>query len=207
MKARAHTALAGAAGALPRASRERPSCARAPAAFAHAASPPSRPRFFPPPLRRCCSLKTIGGEIGAASALAPKVGPLGLSPKKVGEDIQKATLKWKGLKITVKLTVVNRVATVEIVPTASSSVIKALNEPERDRKKGPKNVKHTGSITLKQVYEIAREMRVKSLAKEFSGTVKEILGTAHSVGCKVEGKHPKDIMADIDSGALKCPEK
>ena len=180
--------------------------ARAPAASAYAASPLSYPRF-PPPLPPPRSLKTIGGEIGAASALAPKVGPLGLSPKKVGEDIQKATLKWKGLKITVKLTVVNRVATVEIVPTASSSVIKALNEPERDRKKGPKNVKHTGSITLKQVYEIAREMRVKSLAKEFSGTVKEILGTAHSVGCKVEGKHPKDIMADIDSGALKCPEK
>jgi ribosomal protein L11 len=50
------------------------------------------------------------------------------SPKKVGEDIQKATLQWKGLKITVKLTVVNRVATVEVVPAASSLVIKALNE-------------------------------------------------------------------------------
>jgi hypothetical protein len=30
------------------------------------------------------------------------------SPKKVGEDIQKATLDWKGLKITVKLTIQNR---------------------------------------------------------------------------------------------------
>ena len=125
----------------------------------------------------------------------------------MGEDIQKATLSWKGLKITVKLTVVNRVATVEVVPTASSLVIKALNEPERDRKKGPKNVKHTGSITLKQVYEIAREMRVKSLAKEFSGTVKEILGTAHSVGCTVDGKSPKDICAAIDAEEIDVPEK
>lgn len=30
------------------------------------------------------------------------------SPKKVGEDIQKATMDWKGLKITVKLTIQNR---------------------------------------------------------------------------------------------------
>jgi large subunit ribosomal protein L12e len=135
------------------------------------------------------------------------VGPLGLSPKKVGEDIQKATLKWKGLKITVKLTVINRVATVEIVPTASANVIKALNEPERDRKKGPKNVKHSGSITLKQVFEIAREMRFKSLAKDFAGTVKEILGTAQSVGCKVDGKAPHDVIEGIDSGDVSVPDK
>lgn len=31
------------------------------------------------------------------------------SPKKVGEDIQKATMDWKGIKVTVKLSVVNRV--------------------------------------------------------------------------------------------------
>merc|ERR1719389_591588 len=29
--------------------------------------------------------------MGATSSLAPKVGPLGLSPKKIGEDIAKAT--------------------------------------------------------------------------------------------------------------------
>lgn len=37
---------------------------------------------------RTVILKTVGGEIGAAASLAPKVGPLGLSPKKVGEDIK-----------------------------------------------------------------------------------------------------------------------
>jgi large subunit ribosomal protein L12e len=129
------------------------------------------------------------------------------SPKKVGEDIQKATLKWKGLKITVKLTVVNRVATVEVVNTASSLVIKQLNEPERDRKKGPKNVKHNGNLTLKQVYDVARDMRAKSLARNFSGTVKEILGTCYSVGCTVDGKHPTDIQAAIDAGEIPVPEK
>ena len=53
-------------------------------------------------------LRCTGGEIAAASALAPKIGPLGLSPKKVGEDIQKATMDWKGMGVTVKLTVQNR---------------------------------------------------------------------------------------------------
>lgn len=44
-------------------------------------------------------LRAVGGEVGATSSLAPKVGPLGLSPKKVGEDICKATTAWKGLKV------------------------------------------------------------------------------------------------------------
>jgi ribosomal protein L11 len=51
----------------------------------------------------------LGGEVGAASSLAPKIGPLGLSPKKIGEDIAKETARdWKGLRVTVKLTVQNR---------------------------------------------------------------------------------------------------
>jgi len=57
------------------------------------------------------------------------------SPKKIGEDIAKATQDWKGLKITVQLTIQNRQATVSVVPSASSLVIKALKEPPRDRKK------------------------------------------------------------------------
>ena len=34
-------------------------------------------------------LRAVGGEVGATSSLAPKVGPLGLSPKKIGDDIAK----------------------------------------------------------------------------------------------------------------------
>ena len=81
-------------------------------------------------------LRATGGEVGAASSLAPKIGPLGLSPKKVGEDIAKETKKdWNGLRVTVKLTVQNRQAKVSVVPSASALVIKALKEPPRDRKK------------------------------------------------------------------------
>eukprot|EP00960_Hanusia_phi_P046558 757906-Hanusia_phi.AAC.1 len=38
------------------------------------------------------------------------------------------------------------------------------------------------------------------MAKDLKGTVKEILGTAFSVGCTVAGKSPKQIQEDIDSG-------
>jgi large subunit ribosomal protein L12e len=45
-------------------------------------------------------------------------------------------------------------------------------------------------------------MRPKSLARELKGTVKEILGTAFSVGCQVDGRSPKDVSDDIESGEI-----
>lgn len=93
------------------------------------------PKFDPNAITEVL-VRATGGEVGAASSLAPKIGPLGLSPKKIGEDIAKATAKdWKGLRVTCKLIVQNRQAKVEVVPSAAALVIKALKEPPRDRKK------------------------------------------------------------------------
>jgi len=152
-------------------------------------------------------VRVTGGEVGAASSLAPKIGPLGLSPKKIGEDIAKDTAKdWKGLRVTVKLTVQNRQAKVSVVPSAGALVIKALKEPPRDRKK-TKNVKHTGNITMDDVISIARIMAPRSCARDLSGVIKEILGTAQSVGCTVDRKFPRDLCKQIDSGEVDVPRK
>ena len=150
-------------------------------------------------------LRAVGGEIGAASALAPKIGPLGLSPKKVGEDIQKATMDWKGQNVTVKLTIVNRQATAEVVPSASALLIKCLKEAPRDRKK-VKNIKHDGNITLDELFDVAKKMRARSMARHLSGTVKEMLGTARSLGCTINGETPEDILEQINDGEIEIPE-
>ena len=80
-------------------------------------------------------LRCTNGEVCAMSALAPKIGPLGLSTKKVGEDITKATSEWKGLGITVKLTRQSRQAQIEVGSSASALIVKALKEQPQDRKK------------------------------------------------------------------------
>ena len=162
------------------------------------------PPKFDPTAVTVIYLKAVGGEVGSTSAIAPKVGPLGLPAKKIAEDLAKVTQSWKGLRVTCKLTIQNRQATIEVVPSASALVMRALKEPPRDRKK-EKNVKHNGNITIEDCYEAARVMRNRSLAREFKGTVKEILGTACSIGCTVDGKDPRQVQKELEAGEINCP--
>jgi large subunit ribosomal protein L12e len=143
----------------------------------------------------------VGGEITNAASLAPKCGPLGLPPKKVGEDIQKATGDWKGIKIQVEVMVQNRVCTVKVLPSASALIIKALKEVPRDRKK-VKNIKHSGNIPIDTIAQIAKTMAHRTYAKSFQAGVKEILGTCYSIGCTVDKKSAKEVSDAITSGEI-----
>ena len=220
--------------------RRRPCPAlRAAPSLQAAAMPPK----FDPNEVKVVYVRVTGGEVGAVSSLAPKVGPLGLSPKKVGDDIAKATKEWAGLRVTAKLNVQNRQARrasrlrcgawggrplcactapsaaqparcalrdarasrpraqakVEVVPSAAALIIKALKEPARDRKK-VKNIQHSGSVSFQDIINTAKIMRPRSLSKEFKGTILEMLGTAQSVGCKVDGEDPHDLIEQIKDG-------
>ena len=114
------------------------------------------PKFDPNEIKvthpRCTS-----EEFGTTSAPVPKTGPLGLSPKKVCDNIARATGDWKGLRITVKLMIQNRQAWIEMVPSASALIIKALKEPLRNIKK-QKNIKHSGNITFDEIVGIAQQV-------------------------------------------------
>merc|ERR1711898_53343 len=155
----------------------------------------------PEPDVKTLFVRVPGGEVPPVPALAPKVGPLKLSPKSVGEDLAKATKDWKGMRVPCKLLVVNRKGSVEVIPSATTLLIKALKEPPRDKKK-EKEIQHDGDITYADLLSIAKEMAPRSMAKELSGTVKEVLGTARAIGCTIDGRLPEDWCEAIDESGL-----
>merc|ERR1712137_171620 len=101
----------------------------------------------------------------------------------------------KGIRVTVKLTIQNRQAKVDVEP----------KEPKRDRKK-VKHIKHSGNLTKAQFLGVVRQMRPKSLAKEFKGTCKEVLGTANAVGCTIDGSNAISLQEAIDNDEWELPE-
>ena len=95
----------------------------------------------------------------------------------------------------------NRVCHVTVLPTAAPLILQALKEPPRDRKK-VKNPVHNGKIKLDDVIGIAQKLRPKSYAADFKGTVKEVLGTAVSIGCTIDGEDPRAVQSKIDDGEI-----
>ena len=59
---------------------------------------------------------------------------------------------------------------------------------------------------MDDVVDIAKKLRPKSMAIEFAGTVKEVLGTCVSLGCTVDGKSAKEVTALIDDGEIDVHE-
>lgn len=55
-------------------------------------------------------------------------------------------------------------------------------------------MKHTGNLTFDEIIKIARAMRERSMAKELTGTVKEVLGMLPSLSY-----HCLIISLDLDS--------
>merc|ERR1719264_1268678 len=72
------------------------------------------------------------------------------------------------------------------------------------------NVTHTGNLTFTQIRKVAEGMRERSGAVAFKGTIKEILGTCTSLGCKVEGystttfSHAFGYLADLCESKISC---
>jgi large subunit ribosomal protein L12e len=149
-------------------------------------------------------VRVWGGESGVTAKLAPRLGPLGVNSGQVGQNVAKTTEEFKGFRVTVEIKIVDRQATISVVPSTSTLIIRALNEPHRDRKK-TKNVKHTGSLTLDTIIDIARTMRAKSMARTLAGTVKEVLGTAQAMGALCEGQNSKLVQRKIASGEIPIP--
>lgn len=161
------------------------------------------PKFDPNEIK-IVYIRCTSREVCDTSVLVQKISPLDLSPKKFGDDTAKATGDLKGLRITVTLVTQNTQAQNEVVPSASALIIKALKELPGYRKK-QKHIKHSGKVTFDEIVNIAWLMWLRSLAREPSETIKEILGTAQSVGCNVGGRQPYEIIDDINSGAVQCP--
>jgi ribosomal protein L11 len=58
----------------------------------------------------------------------------------------------------------------KMVPSASALLTQVLREPPRSRK----TLKHNGNITFTRLSTVPDKIQQQSLAREFSGTIKEI---------------------------------
>lgn len=147
-------------------------------------------------------VRVVGGEQPGVTFSA-RVGPLKIPGKVVGEEIKKLTAKdFRLQKDHVLLKVKDRKATTEIVATTAQVIIRELKETREVKKKGAEKLPqlHNGSLSLNTLFKIVNEIRPRSRSKSMKGTLKEVLGTARSLGCFIEGKTPKEVTQAVNGG-------
>lgn len=141
-----------------------------------------------------------GGKATAAPPLGPALGPMKVNIGQVVADINKKTADFKGMKVPVKVIVDTETKAYEIIigtPPASQ-----LIKSELGIKKGSAtpDKEYVADMSIAQIKKVARMKFDALLANDLSAAVREIAGTCYSLGIKVDGKVPREFIADVKAG-------
>jgi large subunit ribosomal protein L11 len=147
-----------------------------------------------------------GGKASPGPPLGPAIGPLGLNVKQVVDKINELTKDFDGLSVPVKIIVhEDKSFDVEVGVPPTSALIKM--ELKLEKGSNQTGREFVGDLSMDQVIKIAKMKKGEMLAYSLKAAVKEVLGTAVSMGVSVEGKHPKEVQKLIDKGAIEIPEE
>ncbi len=146
------------------------------------------------------SALVTGGEANAGPPLGPTLGPLGVNVLSIVNAINEKTKDYAGMKVPVKVEVDTETKefTVEVgvPPTAGL----ALKEAGAQKGSGKAGSEFAGEMDMDKIIKVAKLKIDGSYAYDVRGAVKQVLGSCTSMGMKVEGKTPKEVLKEIDEG-------
>jgi len=141
-----------------------------------------------------------GGKATAAPPLGPALGPLKVNIGQVVADINKKTADFKGMKVPVDVVVDTESKEYEIIigtPPASQLIKSELNIKKGS---GTPDKDYVADMTIDQIKKVARMKFDALLANDLSAAVREMAGTCYSLGIKIDGKVPREFIADVKAG-------
>ncbi len=141
-----------------------------------------------------------GGKATAGPPIGPALGPLGINVKAVVDEINVKTSSFNGMQVPVRIEVdakKNFTISVGIPPT--TALIK--KEANIEKGSGEPNTINVGDLPLEAAVRIAQMKLDGMLSYDIRNAVKEVVGTCVSMGVTVDGKAPKQVLADIDAGS------
>ncbi|MEL9940110.1 MAG: 50S ribosomal protein L11 [Ignisphaera sp.] len=141
-----------------------------------------------------------GGKASNAPPLGPALADAGLNVNEVVEKINSMTEAYKGYTVTVKIVIDLDTKKYDIfleLPTTTSLL---LNMAKVSEPSGDPAHKKIGNITLEDVIKVALLKKQELTAKSLKAAVKTILGSARSIGLTVDGKDPKELVAELERG-------
>ncbi|MDG6221908.1 MAG: 50S ribosomal protein L11 [Candidatus Bathyarchaeota archaeon] len=141
-----------------------------------------------------------GGKATAGPPLGPALGPLGVNVLAIVNKINEVTKDFSGMKVPVKISVDTETKEFEVSVGTPPTAALLVSEIGVSKGSGVPNTEKIGNITLEQAVKIAKMKKEDVLGSTLKAAVKEVLGTGVSMGVTVEGKDPREVQKEIDSG-------
>ena len=146
------------------------------------------------------SALVTGGQANAGPPLGPTLGPLGVNILQIVTAINEKTKDFEGMKVPVTVVVDKKTKqwTVEVgIPSAAALILK---EAGIQKGSGTSGTTWVGDIKMDSIIKVAKLKIDSSYAQDIKGAAKEIVGTCLPLGVKIDGKNPKEVTVEINSG-------
>lgn len=146
------------------------------------------------------SALVTGGQASAGPPLGPTLGPLGVNILQIVNAINEKTKDFEGMKVPVTVTVDKKTKqwSVDVgIPSAAALILK---EAGLQKGSGTSGATWVGDITLDSAVKVAKLKIDSSYATNVKAAAKEVIGTCLCLGIKVDGKNPKEVTSEINSG-------
>lgn len=142
-----------------------------------------------------------GGKVTAGPPLGPALGPLGLNVLAVAEEANRLTKEFMGMRVPIEITVNTDTKEFQVkVGTPSTSALLA-SAAGLQKGSGTTGKEFVGNLSFSEVVKIAEKKMAEMRSKTLKAAVKEILGSCVSMGIKVDGMNPKDVVKMVDQGS------
>jgi len=141
-----------------------------------------------------------GGKASAGPPLGPALGPAKVNVKDVIDNINEKTKDFAGMKIPVKVIIDTETKKFKIEvgsPSVSQLIKKETKLEKLSQKPGSEIV---ADLTIDQILKIAKMKESSLFAKTRLNAAKIVLGTCLAAGITVDGKDPREVIKEINSG-------
>ncbi len=142
-----------------------------------------------------------GGSASAGPPLGPSLAPMeGIDVGEVVNAINDATGDFDGMEVPVEVIVDEETGDFEIEVGKPPAAALIKDELGIESGSGEPNVNKVADMEFETACKVARMKSSDLNAMDLRGAVKEILGSAQSMGITVDGKDAYDVQQEIDEG-------
>ena len=144
-----------------------------------------------------------GGKASAGPPLGPTLAPLKVNIGQVIAAINEKTKEFAGISVPVSVEI--NPATKQFTISVGSPPVSQLIKKELKLEKLAKTAwkePAVGDLKIESAVKIAK-LKLDSLGtKNLKKATKEVVATCVSLGVNVEGKNPKEVLKEIETGTF-----